>query len=84
MYVSYEYILICLIVVVTGLVKIYRLGVKDGIDDSYDMGYEACMKDYNYSPELQREFEDFLFDKGLIMDRSLNDIKTVKSIKTNK
>ena len=33
MYVSYEYILICLIVVVTGLVKIYRLGVKDGIDD---------------------------------------------------
>ena len=80
MYVSYEYILICLIVVVTGLVKIYRLGVKDGIDDSYDMGYEACMKDYNYSPELQREFEDFLYEKGYVVDKSLTDVKTLKPV----
>ena len=49
-------------------------------DIVYDDGYEACMKDHNYSPELQREFEDFLFDKGYVIDKSLTDVKTLKPV----
>ena len=84
MYVSYEVMIAVLFIITIAIVKAHRMGIEEGNDDYYDDGYEACMKDHNYSPELQREFEDFLFDKGLIMDRSLNDIKIVKSIKTNK
>ena len=84
MYVSYEVMIAVLFIITIAIVKAHRMGIEEGNEDYSDDGYEACMKDHNYSPELQREFEDFLFDKGLIMDRSLNDIKTVKSIKTNK
>lgn len=84
MYISYECMIICLIIVVASIVKVYRMGVQDGIDESYDVGYEACKKDWNYDDRLKYEFEEFLYERGYVMDRSLNDIKTVKPIKTNK
>ena len=81
MYVSYEVMIAILFIITIAMVKAHRMGIEEGNEDYYDDGYEACMKDHNYSPELQREFEDFLFYKGLIMDRRINDNKTVKPVK---
>ena len=80
MYVSYEVMIAVLFIITIAIVKAHRMGIEEGNDDYYDDGYEACMKDHNYSPELQREFEDFLFDKGYVIDKSLTDVKTLKPV----
>lgn len=81
MFVSYETMLVVLIIVAVAIVKSHRMGMKDCVEDSYDEGYEAAMKDFNYDFNLQREFEDFLYEKGYVIDKSLKDIKTMKPIK---
>lgn len=83
MYVSYEVMIIVLIIFVAAIIKAHRMGVQEGIDESYDTGYEACKKDLNFDDKLKFEFEEFLYERGYVMDKSLTDIKTIKSVKKN-
>lgn len=84
MFVSYSALLVCVIIIVISMSMIHKMGYEEGMEESYDMGYEACMKEFNVDKKIKFEFEEFLCSKGYKIDKSSKDIKILKPIKENK
>ena len=84
MFVSYSALLVCVIIIVISMSMIHKMGYEEGMEESYDMGYEACMKEFNVDKKIKFEFEEFLCCKGYKIDKSSKDIKILKPIKENK
>lgn len=80
MFVSFEVILITLLISIAGLVISCKIGEKYGSDAAYDMGYRDCEKDWFFDKKLRFEFEDFLASKGYAIDKS-SDLKSLKPLK---
>ena len=60
MFVSYSALLVCVIIIVISMSMIHKMGYEEGMEESYDMGYEACMKEFNVDKKIKFEFEEFL------------------------
>ena len=84
MYVSYSALVVCVIIIVISLSMFHKMGYDEGKEEFYDMGYEACMKEFNVDKKIKYEFEEFLCSKGYKIDKSSKDIKILKPIKENK
>ena len=83
MYVSYSALVVCVIIIVISLSMFHKMGYDEGKEEFYDMGYEACRKEFNVDKKIKYEFEEFLCSKGYVIDKSLGNIKILKSIKTS-
>ena len=81
MYVSYSALVVCVIIIVISLSMFHKMGYDEGKEEFYDMGYEACRKEFNVDKKIKYEFEEFLYEKGYVIDKSLGNIKILKSIK---
>lgn len=80
MFISFEVILLVLLIFIAGLIISCKIGEKYGSDAAYDMGYRDCERDWFFDKKLKFEFEDFLASKGYAIDKSSN-LKTLKPLR---